>query len=120
VVTPELRQLLRQAPRAGALDERDGAFGTGCAEHAVCGDTVELDLRVVGDRVADLAWRADGCPATLAVAAVAGAALVGVATGELGPALRSALADRGGLADHERHAERIVLEALASAVRESQ
>ncbi len=117
MVTRELRELIREAPRAGALAAADGPFGTGRAEHGVCGDVVEIDVRITDGRIADLRWRAEGCPATLACTAAAGSALIGVAIDASGPALRAVLAARGGLGAHEHHAERIVLEALAAAAK---
>lgn len=109
-----LRRLLLAAEGAGELEGPD--VGRGRATHPVCGDEVLLTARVVDGRVADLAWRASGCPATLAVAAAAYRTLRGVPVEDASQRLREHLAVLGGLAPHEGHAERIVLDALARAL----
>ncbi|MGE3173571.1 MAG: iron-sulfur cluster assembly scaffold protein [Planctomycetota bacterium] len=102
------------APGAGRLvgDE----VGTGRGEHPVCGDEVEVDVRCRDGRIDALRWRAAGCPASHAVAAVAGAVLEGVPTAEAAAALHRALGERGGLGAHERHAEAMFGRALAAAL----
>lgn len=105
-----LRQLMLRAPGSGEL--AGDSLQRGRAEHPVCGDVLELSWREEGGVVAELAWRAKGCPATLAVAAAAHEALVGRPRREAKDALARRLSDLGGLERHERHAERMVLEAL--------
>jgi NifU-like protein involved in Fe-S cluster formation len=104
-----------------------GAFAGDCvgdnvvvgrAEHPVCGDEVQLSLRVVDGCVQEAAWRAQGCPATLAVAALAAQVLRAVPVGAVQPTLTQALAAHGGLAVAERHAEAMVQRALAAALAE--
>lgn len=109
-----LRRLLVAAEGAGELEGPD--VGRGHAEHPVCGDEVLLTARVADGRIVRLAWRASGCPATLAVAAAAHLALQGAPVAEAAARLREHLARLGGLAPHEGHAERIVLQALADAL----
>lgn len=95
---------------AGELTGAGVRFGR--AEHPICGDVMEITVRFDGDLIADLAWRADGCPATLAVAAAAREALCGVTLVDAEPRLRSRLQALGGLGAHEQHAERMLLRAL--------
>jgi NifU-like protein involved in Fe-S cluster formation len=112
---PELRAALQAADGAGDLVGND--VGTGTAEHPVCGDLLRVQVRLAADgSLADLAWRADGCPATLAVASIARAALVGRPPAAAKERLAARLADCGGLATHERHAEGMFLRALADAL----
>ncbi len=115
MVTPALRAVLIRAEGAGALQGAD--VRTGVAAHPVCGDEVELDLRVEGDRLAALRWRARGCPASTAVCAAAATALPGHPLAGLPVLLRARLQELGGLQAHERHAERLFLDALAAALR---
>jgi NifU-like protein involved in Fe-S cluster formation len=113
VVSDALRAVMVAADGAGTL--AGVGVGRGRAEHPVCGDVVEVHVRA-GAAIEELAWRADGCPACLAVAAAARGALRGVALAD-GPArLRQRLAALGGLAPHERHAEQLFLRALAQAL----
>ena len=75
MVSDALRQVMLAAKGCGELDS--GEICTGRAEHPVCGDVVALQVRLEEDRVADLAWRASGCPACMAVTATAWQALRG-------------------------------------------
>jgi NifU-like protein involved in Fe-S cluster formation len=118
VVTPQLRALATKAEGAGRLDANcSGAqrIATGRGEHPVCGDEVEVDLLLEGDRIVDLRWRAHGCPATYAVAAAAHRAMSGVAIADAPSILRQALAQLGDLAPTERHAEAMFCRAMAAA-----
>jgi NifU-like protein involved in Fe-S cluster formation len=114
MVGPALRQLLLEAPGAGAL--AGPGVVTGTAEHAVCGDVVEVDVRLAGGHIDAFAWRAKGCPASLAVAAAAATSLPGVVVAAAATALRTRLQQLGDLGEHERHAERLVLDALRAAL----
>jgi NifU-like protein involved in Fe-S cluster formation len=111
-VKPPLQQLASTAEGAGELGG-DGVV-SGRAEHPVCGDEVEITWRLATGVIADLRWRARGCPATLAVAAAASSALRGVALRDARSTLRRRLASLGDLAVHERHAEALFLRALGA------
>lgn len=113
VVGERLRAVLQRGLLVG--DCSGAEVRTGHAEHPVCGDQVQLSLRLLDGRIAELRWRAAGCPASMAVAALAAQELAGVESGAAATALRAAIAAHGGLAAHERHAEAIVLRALAQA-----
>lgn len=110
-MNPELRRVLDE--REGAGDLTGPGVWRASAEHAVCGDVVEIACRIDGGVVVGFAWRASGCPATLAVAAAARQALVGAPPSAAAARLRARLAALGDLAQHERHAERLLLTALA-------
>ena len=110
MVGPRLRELARRAEGAQRLDGADVQHGR--AEHPVCGDLVELSWREADGRILELGWRANGCPAAVAVAAATAQCLVGAPRAEAATRLRAYLGGLGGLATHERHAERLVLEAL--------
>jgi NifU-like protein involved in Fe-S cluster formation len=110
-----LRAFVGTSEGAGALTG-DGVR-TGSAEHPVCGDQVEIDVRLHGGSIGELRFRARGCPATQAVAALAAATLVGSAPAAAPMLLRAALREHGDLAVHERHAEVIVVRALQAACR---
>jgi NifU-like protein involved in Fe-S cluster formation len=114
MVQEALRRVLQAADGAGVCEGPGAASGT--AEHPVCGDVVELSVRLDQGRVTDLRWRARGCPASMAVAALAHRALVGAAAADAEATLRRAIAAHGDLARHERHAEALVLRAFRAAV----
>ena len=114
MVSDGLRQVMLAAEGCGELG--DGDFRTGRAEHPVCGDVVALQVRLEGDCVADLAWRASGCPACMAVTATAWQALRGGSVDEASRRLRDRVLELGGLKPFERHAEKPVLRAFGRAV----
>lgn len=112
MVAPRLRDVLNAGLGVGELAGPGAAVGR--AEHPVCGDQVELSVRLDGGVVREVRWRAAGCPAAMAVAALAAQALPGVAATSAVATLRGAIAAHGGLAASERHAEALVLRALAA------
>lgn len=114
MVGARLREVLLAG--AGMGDLAGDGVRLGRAEHPVCGDTVQLAVRRDGDRIVEVKWRAAGCPASMAVAALAASTLANVPVAAAADTLRSAIAAHGGLAAHERHAEAMVLRALAAAV----
>ncbi len=114
MVTPAMRELLATAEGSGELAGEDVYRGR--AEHPVCGDVLEISVRFDGDVIREFAWRADGCPATLVVAVAAAVSLPGHQHSGASDALRQKLASLGDLAVHERHAEKMMLRALAEAV----
>lgn len=113
MVGPRWQALASRGEGVGELVGPDVVVGR--AEHPVCGDVLELSLRVVAGVVTEARWRASGCPATVAVAALAAATLPGTALAAAAAALRQAVAGHGGLAATERHAEAMALRALAAA-----
>lgn len=109
-----LRRLAIEAPGAGALEGPD--VRSGAASHPVCGDQLEVTVRLQAGRIEAMRWRASACPATLAVAAAAVDAVRGADAATLPAVVRARLAALGDLAPHERHAEQLLLRALRSAM----
>jgi nitrogen fixation NifU-like protein len=107
MVGPRLRAVLQAG--VGAGDLTGPGVVTGCAEHPVCGDSCDDGI------LRDVRWRAAGCPATTAVAALAAVALPGTPAATAVATLRRALAEHGGLAPAERHAEAMAVRALVAA-----
>lgn len=113
MVRAALRAMLQCDEHVGECVGGDAR--TGAAEHAVCGDRVQLSVRCVDGQLHDVRWRAEGCPATLAVAALAARTWRSLPLPRAESALQAALAAHGGLDPHERHAAALVLRALAAA-----
>ncbi|MEY4674430.1 MAG: NifU-like terminal domain [Planctomycetota bacterium] len=109
-----LRKLAIAAPGAGELTGPDVCCGS--ASHPVCGDQLEVTVRMAAGRVEAMRWRASACPATLAVAAASVDAVVGADATTLAAVVRARLASLGDLAPHERHAEQLLLRAMRSAM----
>lgn len=112
-----LRRVMLAAKGCGELTG-EGVAG-GRAEHPICGDVVELQVRLLEGRVAEVAWRARGCVACMAVTAAAWQVLPGGAPGEARLRLKEHLDRLGGLQPYERHAENLVLRAFGQAVGEA-
>lgn len=114
MVAPRLRDVLTAGRHAGEL--AGPGVGAGRADHPVCGDEVELFVRVEAGVVREVRWRAAGCPASMAVAALAAQVLPGAPVAAAAERLRAAIPAHGGLAASERHAEALALRALAAAL----
>jgi len=114
MVSEGLREVLQRGDGVGEL-EGDGV-ASGFAEHAICGDQVQLSVRSTDGTVNEVRWRANGCPASMAIAALAAEVLRDVAVVDLETVLHEAITARGGLQRHEHHAEKMVLRALHEAL----
>ena len=114
IMESSLRQVLLAGEGVGELT--GPGTGQGVADHPVCGDRVQLSVQHEDGTIRAVRWRAAGCPASMAVAALCAKVLVDVPVASAAAALRAAVAAHGGLASHERHAEVMALRALAVAV----
>ena len=114
MVTASLRAVLERGFGAGELVGDD--VGHGFAEHVVCGDQLQLCVQHEHGMVRAVRWRASGCPASIALAALAAEVLVDVSADKLQQVLQAAIASHGGLQRHEHHAEAMLLRALRVAL----
>jgi nitrogen fixation protein NifU and related proteins len=114
MVSPSLRAVIERGFGAGELAGDDVAAGA--AEHPVCGDRIELSVQHAAGFVRAVRWRASGCPATMAIAALAAEVLSDVAVADLQAVLQRAIATHGGLKRHEHHAQAMILRALHQAI----
>jgi len=114
MVSARLREVLERGAGVGELVGDDAK--SGFAEHAVCGDQVQMSVRATGRQLHEVRWRASGCPASMAIAALAAEVLREVAVADIESTLREAIASRGGLQRHEQHAEKMVVRALRDAL----
>lgn len=112
MVSEALRELLERGEGVGEIE--GGADGY--AEHPVCGDRMQLSVLVQDGVVRSVRWRASGCPASMALAALCSEVLVDVPVHDAERALAAGLAARGGLQRHEQHAEKMALRALREAL----
>ena len=103
------------APQNGG--RLSGATGTGRAENRVCGDVLELFVRIEAGRVAAATWEAEGCAALRAAASLTTEVVRGLSLPE---ALRLDVAREveaaGGLPPTKAHAPRVVQRALREAL----
>lgn len=114
MVTEALKAVLDRGFGVGDLAGDD--VGVGFAEHPICGDQVQLSVRHDGGTIRSVRWRASGCPASMAIAALAAEVLEDVAVSSFEGVLRQAIGEHGGLLRHEHHAEAMVVRAVREAV----
>ncbi len=113
MVSKALRALMVSGEGSGELTGSDVLRAS--AEHPICGDRVQVTLRCADAVITDFAWRAAGCPATLAIVAAAAQIAVGVSRREFASRLHQQLATLGGIDAHEQHAEKMVVRAVEAA-----
>jgi len=112
-LTPELTEHLLSPRHAGALE---GPCGAGMGENAACGDVLEVQARFGQDGL-ELAWRATGCGAVLAVASLGAAELVGLDRDAVRAFdLDARVEEAGGLDRRSSHAVKVFERALAGAL----
>jgi nitrogen fixation NifU-like protein len=84
-------------------------------ENPVCGDVLELSLRIAGGTIADARFRARGCVPTVACASRLTEMLLGKTQEEAASLSRDALVTSlGGLPAASLHASHLVFDALAT------
>lgn len=101
------------------VGELEDPTHTARRENPVCGDVVQITLRVEGGRVAEVRFRAFGCVATIAACSLLAERIRGRPLEEAwaldGPALEKAL---GGLPATKRHGAQLALDTLWAALGE--
>ncbi|MBA7634847.1 hypothetical protein ES703_42445 [subsurface metagenome] len=86
-----------------------------------CGDTMEIFLRVAGDKVVDTAFYTDGCGATIACGSMATELVKGKSIAEaLSITSDEILNSLGGLPEEHLHCSVLAANALRAAVRDYQ
>ncbi|MBI4456460.1 MAG: iron-sulfur cluster assembly scaffold protein [Acidobacteria bacterium] len=107
-----------QNPRnVGVLPEADGEAQR---ENQVCGDVLQMFVKLHGDTVKEIRFKAEGCIPTIALASYATEWATGKKIGEvrkLSPAILSAVL--GELPQHKLHAALLVAETLQAALADS-
>ena len=114
MVSDGLRKVLERGDGVGELLGEHAT--SGFAEHVICGDQVQMSVRANDGHLQEVRWRASGCPASMAIAALAAEVLCDVAIADVEAVLHEAITSRGGLKRHEHHAEKMVLRALHEAL----
>jgi nitrogen fixation protein NifU and related proteins len=102
-----------QNPRnAGEVEAPDSIAKV---ENPVCGDILELTLRLEGNRIADIRFRAKGCVPTMACGSAITELAKGKTTDEARKISRQELLQKvGGVPEASSHASQLALEALAA------
>jgi len=115
VYSSELLDHFQNPRNAGEVEEPDS---TTRLENPVCGDILELSLKLEGDRIADIRFRAKGCVPSMACAS----AITELAKGrtvEEARAMRveDLLRTVGGVPEASSHAAALAMETLTALLR---
>ena len=110
--SPELLDHFQNPRNAGAIDAPDAAARL---ENPVCGDVLELTVRLEGNRIADIRFRAKGCVPAMAC----GSAITELARGKTVIAAREIrredlLHHVGGLPEVSSHAAALAIDTLVA------
>jgi len=116
VYSPELLDHFQHPRNAGAVERPDAAARL---ENPACGDILELSLKLEGDRIADIRFRAKGCVPAMAC----GSAITELAMGKSVESARAIgreeLVDKvGGLPEASGHAAHLAIDTLRELLRQ--
>jgi nitrogen fixation protein NifU and related proteins len=112
--SPQLLDHFQNPRNAGELSEGDA---TANIENPVCGDVIRLSIKMKGDRIQEIRFKAKGCVPAIAC----GSALTELAQGKTAQEVRRLKRDDlvaavGGLPQASTHAAQLALDALSSAL----
>jgi nitrogen fixation NifU-like protein len=97
--------------------ELEGPDGVGVRTNPVCGDTMQLMIRVADGRIAESRWKTVGCPAAIATSSIATEMIRGKTLDEVGALTREQIAAAaGGLPASKLHCSVLAADALRAAI----
>ncbi len=99
------------------VGEIEGADTEAEDENPICGDRLHVWLRVAGDRVLEMRWRAEGCAPAIAAASVTSELVAGMPLQEALALDRERITEAlGGLPARKAHASALAASALRKAL----
>ncbi len=99
---------------AGDMDSPDG---TGTKVNPACGDRMQVMIRVIDGRVAEMRWLTRGCPPAIATSSFTSELVKGWTTDEAKALTREQVAEGiGGLPSNKIHCSVLAADALKAAV----
>ena len=112
--SPQLLDHFQNPRNAGELAAADAVAEI---SNPVCGDVIQISLRMSGDRIAEIRFKAKGCVPSMAC----GSALTELAQGKTVPEARGlkredVITAVGGVPPASSHAAQIALDALSAAL----
>jgi nitrogen fixation NifU-like protein len=115
VYSAELLDLFQNPRNAGQVENPDAKARV---ENPVCGDVLELTMKLDGDQIVDIRFRAKGCVPSMAC----GSAITELAKGKTVASAREIrreelLAKVAGLPEASNHAAHLAIDALAALLR---
>ncbi len=103
-------------PRNAGVMEAPDAIGV--QTNPVCGDTMKLMLRIVGDRITEARWQTVGCPAAIATSSIATEMILDRSLGEVESLTKETIIEAaGGLPPSKLHCSVLAQDALRRAIK---
>ncbi len=114
--TDEVMDHFRNPRNVGELDDPDGR---GRAGNPVCGDMMEITIKVKGDKIEDIKFLTFGCGTAIATSSMATELAKGKTLEEAEQITRQLVADHlGGLPALKMHCSNLASEALHAAIKD--
>src|SRR2546429_58940 len=115
--SPQLLDHFQNPRNAGEITDPDASVQL---ENPACGDILKLTLRVTGDRIAEIRFRAKGCVPAMACGSLLTELVQGKTLKEARKLRREELVEAiGGLPEASSHASHLAIDALAAALKET-
>lgn len=112
--TDKVMDHFRSPRNVGVFEQPDGIGKVG---NPVCGDMMEMQIKVEEDRIADIKFRTFGCGAAIATSSVTTEMMKGKTLEEAKELTRDKVADElGGLPAAKRHCSNLAADALHAAI----
>ena len=104
----------RNPRNVGVMEDADGVGKEG---NPVCGDLMEIFIKIDGDRISDVKFRTFGCGAAIATSSMATELVKGMSIAEALALNRDKVAEAlGGLPAHKLHCSNLAADALHKAI----
>ena len=97
----------------GVMDDADGYARV---ESSVCGDMMEIYLKITGERIEDIKFRTFGCAAAIASSSFASEIIKGHSIAEAEQITDAEIGDQLGLPDVKQHCSLLAVSALHAAL----
>jgi nitrogen fixation NifU-like protein len=116
VYSPELLDHFQNPRNAGDVEDADASAQL---ENPACGDILKLTLKLDGDRIAEIRFRAKGCVPTMACASALTELVKGKTVEEARRIGREEVIQKvGGVPEASAHASHLAIDALAALLRD--
>jgi len=108
----------RNPRNVGTIEDADGV---GMVGNPVCGDMMEMFIKVEGDRLADVKFRTFGCGAAVATSSITTEMVKGKTIAEAMEISNRSVAEAlGGLPTQKMHCSNLAADALHEAIKDYQ
>ena len=114
--SPQLLDHFQNPRNAGEVEEADASAQI---ENPACGDVLRLSLKLEGDRIADIRFRAKGCVPAMACASAVTELAKGLSVAEARQLRREELLQKvGGVPKASTHATHLAMDTLKVLLRD--